>query len=149
MRFKKRLRNHVNLESVALTDIVMNLFLFFFITFTLYSTFQFSKHSPIKIKLPSVSKGMTAPDKNTLHEIKLTKSGDITWNESKISLEQLKDKLLESKNQSRPVSLNADRNASVQMLVSVLEVIREMGANNVSLQTQLSGDGPKGDRLKL
>src|SRR4030042_7097666 len=56
MKIKTKTRLTVSLESVAMTDIVMNMFIFFFITFSLLYTFNPQQESKIKVNLP---KGMT------------------------------------------------------------------------------------------
>lgn len=136
MRFKRVPQKSVSLESIAFTDIVMNLFLFFFITFNLFSTFKAMRESPLKVKLPTLSKGPVVKTA-FVHEIVLTKAGDILWDEKKITSEQLTANLRDEENKSKPISLRADREASVQALVSVLETIRDSGSVNVSLQTKL------------
>ncbi len=137
MRFKHRLKTHVGTDNIALTDIVMNLFLFFFITFSLYSTFQAKRESPIKVNLPTLSTGPRA-EMQAAQEILLTKSGEILWNKSRVTLMKLKENLKDESNREKPIALRADREASVQALTSVLEVIRDTGAENVSLQTEIN-----------
>ena len=137
MRFREtRFKRPVNLDSIALTDIVMNLFLFFFITFNLFATFKTGRESPLKVILPSITKG-TAQAKIPIHEIRLTKTGELLWDEKKLTLEELKVKLENQESKQKPITLRADRDASVQTLVNVLEIVRNAGAANVSLQTQI------------
>ncbi len=136
MRFRRASKIHVSLDNIALTDIVLNLFIFFFITFSLFSTFQSKRETPLKVNLPSLSKG--TPIKSVAsYEIFLTQKGEILWNESVITTEALKNKLEDPAIKSKPVSLRADKDASVQALVSLLEVVRDSGAKNVALQTEI------------
>ena len=130
------------LESVALTDIVMNLFLFFFITFNLFSTFHGARESSLKIALPSVSKDSGAKEP-VLNQINLTASGDIYWNKTKVSPGELKKNLAAEGRDGRLIPLHADRGASVQMLVDLLETVRESGSKNVVLATRLENELPK------
>ena len=136
MRFKRASRFHVGVDTIALTDIVMNLFLFFFITFSLVSTFNSRPHSALKVNLPTIGTGSNLKN-SPAHEIRLTKSGELFWDNAKIPLDQLKPKLAAEKGKAKFISLQADREASIQNLVNVLEVIRNVGATNVSLQTEL------------
>lgn len=136
MRFKIRSKTHVGLESVAVTDIVMNLFLFFFITFSLIATFGQEKLSPLKVDLPSISKGK-ADSAQTIHEIMLTRKGEILWNQTPVKILELGQKLRDEKIRNERVILRSDRHASVQALVRILEVVRDAGAKNVILQTKL------------
>ena len=136
MRFKRSIRHQVSLESIALTDIVMNLFLFFFVTFSLYSTFQIKRESPLKVNLPHASEGANLKLKAE-HEILLTKSGEILWDEIPVQIKELRERLVRQENKKSQIALRADRDGSVQSLVSILETIRAAGATNVSLQTEL------------
>ena len=139
MRFKRRSKNHVHLENIALTDIIMNLFLFFVISFGLTSSLA-SKNtrpeSPLKVSLPSVSDGSSERVKAN-HEILLTKIGEILWDGTTIDLDHLKQNLARRESKTGQIVLKADRDASVQSLVSVLETVRATGASNVSLQTEI------------
>ena len=56
MKVRTTNKQFLTLESVAMTDIVMNMFIFFFITFSLLYTFNPQQESKIKVNLP---KGMT------------------------------------------------------------------------------------------
>ncbi len=137
MRFTRKAKNHVHLENIALTDMILNLFLFFVISFGL-TTSMAAKHreSPLKVSLPSVGTGSN--EKIALrHEIRLLKQGEILWDGSSLGLQDLKEKLTQKENRLGQIALRADKNASVQALVSVLETIRASGATNVSLQTEL------------
>ena len=137
MRFKRRPKNHIHLENIALTDIIMNLFLFFVISFGLTSSLASKHHeSPLKVDLPQRSSGANLEVKPT-HEIYLTKTGEVLWDNQPIEADHLKDKLVHSENKRGQIALRADRNASVQSLVSVLDAIRSSGATNVSLQTEI------------
>jgi len=52
----------VSLESIVMTDIVMNLFIFFFISFSLLYSFDPSRAKQIKVNLP-MAKNVMALDK--------------------------------------------------------------------------------------
>ena len=143
MRFARRSKTHVGLEPIALTDIVMNLFLFFFITFNLLATFDHTQESPLAIDLPSVTSGPTVSHLPS-HEIVLSKNGGIQWDRDHISIQELKEELLRGGVRKELIMLRADRGASVQSLTSILEVIRDTGATHVSLQTEVTQRAPSG-----
>jgi len=136
MRFAKRSKSHVQFETIALADIVMNLFLFFFISFSLLSTFNHRRESPLKVNLPALAKGVQVVPARS-HEILIAKNGSIQWNDSAVTLRELKQKLEDKKTRTEKVALRSDRDASVQSLVRVLETIRDSGAVNVTLQTEI------------
>src|SRR3989338_1945596 len=52
MQIKSSKKSFLSIESVAMTDIVMNLFIFFFISFSLLYTFNANRESKIEVKLP-------------------------------------------------------------------------------------------------
>src|SRR5512137_2863086 len=56
MNIRPKKKFSISLESVAMTDIVMNMFIFFFVSFSLLYTFNPHQESKIKVTLP---KGMT------------------------------------------------------------------------------------------
>ena len=136
MRFKPQRKVHVSLDSIALTDIITNLLIFFLITFSLVSTFSAKRESPMKVDLPGVSKG-PGMKSFAAYEIVLTKAGTILWNGAETSLAKLKKTLQDEYIRKERVSLRADRGATVQALVQLLEAVRDSGATNVSLQTQI------------
>ncbi|MBI4388035.1 MAG: biopolymer transporter ExbD [Candidatus Omnitrophica bacterium] len=137
MRFRQSHRKSPSLDTVALTDIVMNLFLFFFITFNFFSTFQASRETAIQVNLPMTAPGKALIHIPAVHQISLTKSGDILWDDSKVTGMELRGKLTQPDIKSMPIPLRSDREASVQKLVDVLEIVRDIGATNVSLQTAI------------
>lgn len=136
MRFKTRTKQHIALESVAVTDIVMNLFLFFFITFSLIATFGQGNLSPLKIDLPTVTSGKVDWVRDG-HEMMLTRKGNILWDNSVIQIAELEKKLRDEKIKNERVLLRSDKHASVQSLVQVLQIVRDSGAKNVVLQTKI------------
>ena len=51
----------VALESIAMTDIVLNLFIFFFISFSLLYTLQPDRMTRIEVRLPKASSSVIGP----------------------------------------------------------------------------------------
>jgi len=139
MRFSYQPKTQLGLDAIALTDIIMNLFIFFFITFNLFSTFQSKPESSMKINLPEVHQGLKTKKVDS-DLIRLTRSGNIYWNDSHVSIAGLGKALRSRQNRSKPIRLRADRKANVQSLTSILEVAHLSGASNLSLQTELTVD---------
>ena len=52
MKIKTHRDSTVSLESFAITDIILNMFIFFFISFSLVYTFNPARESRIIVKLP-------------------------------------------------------------------------------------------------
>lgn len=63
----------ISMESVAMTDIVLNMFIFFFISFSLLYTFNPMKK--LDVKLPKAEHASTIKDKE---QITITISADAT-----------------------------------------------------------------------
>jgi biopolymer transport protein ExbD len=136
MQFRLHPKRHPTLESVALADIVMNLFLFFFITFSLVATFDRSRETKLRVELPQVRSGLPAL-LVTAHDIFITKEGKLLWDESELTLDQLRAELAKPQIKQLRLTLRADRRSNVQILVQVLEALRDAGRTDVALQTVL------------
>ncbi|MDD5423296.1 MAG: biopolymer transporter ExbD, partial [Candidatus Omnitrophica bacterium] len=82
----------VALESVAMTDIVLNMFIFFFISFSLLYTFNSGRLSKIEVNLPKASSAVSleGSEKTVLA---ITKAGEYFINEEKVKGADLKQNL--------------------------------------------------------
>ena len=124
----------IALESVAMTDIVMNMFIFFFISFSLLYTFNQTKISKIDVKLPRASTAMSlkGAEKTILA---ITKSGDYFLNDEKVQKGYLKY-YLQSKIKTDPdlsIILKVDSAARFDNVVKALDVINELNIQRVSI----------------
>lgn len=124
----------VALESVAMTDIVLNMFIFFFISFSLIYTFNQNKISKIDVKLPKASTAMSleGSEKTVLT---VTKSGEYFINDERIKRDYLKYNL-QSKLKSNPdmsIILKVDSSARFDGVVRALDVINELNIQRVSI----------------
>ncbi len=52
MKIRTHMRGQASLESVAITDIILNMFIFFFTSFSLVYTFNPARESRVQVKLP-------------------------------------------------------------------------------------------------
>ena len=137
VHFARAPKTNLTFDSIALTDVIINLFIFFFITFNLIATFGPHKESPLRLNLPAAKSGGEEAVRGS-HDIHLSRSGSLYWDDAKISLADLENRLGALRDKSMPITLRADRNASVQSLTSVLDIARRTGTKNLSLQTKLS-----------
>ena len=124
----------IALESVAMTDIVLNMFIFFFISFSLIYTFNPSKVSKIDVRLPKTSSAVSLKgSEKTI--LSITKSGEYYLGEDKIAPKALKASL-EAKLKKDPgynLLLNVDALARFGSVSAALDVINELGIQRVSV----------------
>lgn len=124
----------VALESVAMTDIVMNLFIFFFISFSLLYTFSPTRLSKLEIKLPKASSALAleGAEKTILS---ISKSGEYYINDEKIKYSDIKN-ILKSKlkdNPSLSILLKIDSLTRFDSVVKALDIINELNIQKVSV----------------
>ena len=104
MRFKQHLQSNIGMDSVALTDIIMNMFIFFFITFSFLATFNQVKEGKVDVSLPKASSATTQAEKKRL-TVSLTKDGGLFLNEEEISIDQLQTKFQAEQAQGSEITL--------------------------------------------
>jgi len=128
MNIKVATKNVLSLESVALTDIIMNLFIFFFISFSLLYTFNPTKESRIEVQLPSgrtksegASRGPLVVTVNAKNEIYIAGA--------RVAPESLESdlKARSSDDKQAGIMVRADEAAAVEYLVKVLDAAKQAG----------------------
>jgi len=127
----------VSLESAALTDIIMNLFIFFFISFSLLYTFNQHKQSDIKVNLPKGTTDMAQFKGPVI--VSITKDNVIYFNSEKIELKNLNDHLLKNlqKTMEEGLVIKSDKEASVDTLVKVLDTSKAAGINKLGIAIEV------------
>jgi len=127
----------VSLESAALSDIIMNLFIFFFISFSLLYTFNQHKQSDIKVNLPKGTTDMEQFKGPVV--VSITKDNNIFFNSEKIELKNLTASL--SKNIERTMKeglvIKSDKEASVDTLVKVLDTSKAAGISKLGIAIEV------------
>ena len=127
----------VSLESAALTDIIMNLFIFFFISFSLLYTFNQHKQSDIKVNLPKGTTDMEQFKGPVI--VSITKENMVYFNSEKIELKDLTSYL--TKNIERTMAdglvIKSDKEASVDTLVKVLDTSKAAGINKLGISIEV------------
>ena len=76
MRFKRQSKILFSMESVAITDIIMNMFIFFFITFSFLATFNKAKEGQVGVSLPEATSASPPVERKSL-AVSLTKDGGL------------------------------------------------------------------------
>jgi biopolymer transport protein ExbD len=126
----RRHRQNLEIGLTPLIDIVFLLLIFFMLTS------RFVAQEGIKVDLPITEYEHTVPlPEDTI--IYLKEDGRIYFRGILLTLEQLHQVLTFQRATllSKPVEIQADRDASVQSMVSLLEVLRNLDAKKVTIST--------------
>lgn len=127
--------NHLtSLESVAMTDIIMNLFLFFFISFSLLYTFNAHRVQKLDVKLPKAANASNISKQDQVN-ITLSKEGPVYLGDDIVTVRELKQSIGAKlkKNPELVVILRADKLVSFHKIVEVLDVLTELGITNLNI----------------
>jgi biopolymer transport protein ExbD len=124
----------MSLESVAMTDIIMNMFIFFFISFSLLYTFNPNRVQKLDIKLPKAANASNIEKQDQVN-ITLSKDGPIYLGEDMVTIRELKA-VVSAKLKNNPeliVILRADKLVSFHKIVDILDVLTELGITNLNI----------------
>ncbi|HLD56256.1 MAG TPA: biopolymer transporter ExbD [Candidatus Omnitrophota bacterium] len=137
MRLKTNIKISPSWETIAFADIVINLFVFFFITFGLFATFDATQRGSLPIELP---RAITAPILKSALPLTVTikRDGTVHAGSQKILLSELEATLNRelSLRKEKNVLVRADRLIPLERFVSVLEVVRNTKARAVAIETE-------------
>ncbi len=127
----------LSLESVAMTDIVLNMFIFFFISFSLLYTF--SKSPGIKVTLPTAK--TATPQKENI-TVFISSGNEIFLDNRKVNLDELRDILKERLDTSRKkiVILKSDEKVNLGLAVKVMDIAKQAEAEGVIISTRIEED---------
>ncbi|MCI0480761.1 MAG: biopolymer transporter ExbD, partial [Candidatus Dadabacteria bacterium] len=124
----------VALESVAMTDIIMNMFIFFFISFSLIYTLNPARISKIDVKLPKASTAV-ALEGSEKRVLAITKDEKYYINDEEMKVSSiraaLKDRLKE--NPGLSIILKVDDSGRFGAVAGVLDTINELHIQKVSI----------------
>lgn len=134
MKIKARREFRVSLESLAITDIILNIFIFFFTAFSLVYTFNPMKESRIIIKLPQADI-KTPPNQKEPVIVNINSRNELFLMSKPTNLRELKKELetLISFNRERPVIVRADKNVVFDRVVQVLDVAKNSGVERLGI----------------
>lgn len=124
----------VALESTAMTDIVMNMFIFFFISFSLIYTLNPDRISKIEVNLPKASSAV-ALEGSEKTVLAVTAEGDYFLNDENIKSSGLRQALRKrlSDNPEMSLILKVDGAAKFDRVAGALDAIHELGISRVSV----------------
>lgn len=138
MRFKRQSKILFSLESLALTDIIMNMFIFFFITFSFLATFHKSNEGQVDVNLPKAASATPQKEKKGL-SVNLTKEGGLFLDKEPTTLEQLKARFQNEKATGAEITVivRADQEVPHGRVVAVMDLARTEGLNRLAIATQV------------
>ena len=143
MKIKTHRETFASLESIAITDIIMNMFIFFFTAFSLVYTFNPSRESKIAIKLPQADV-KSPPDQANPIVIAINSRNEVFLNNRSKTLRELKTELqsLIAFNKNRPVIVRADKSVVFDRVVQVLDVTKNSGAERLGIAIEEKPTSP-------
>ena len=124
----------VALESVAMTDIVLTMFIFFFMSFSILYTFNPERMSKIQVKLPKAATVVALEGSEKLTLV-INKSGEYYINDDKIRYADMKT-LLQGRLKDNPslgIILKVDSAAKFDSVVRALDIINGLNIQKISI----------------
>ena len=134
MKIKTRRDSIVSLESVAITDIILNMFIFFFTSFSLVYTFNPARESRIIVKLPQADIKTPVDQKEPI-VVTINSRNEVFLKNKPKNLRDLKKELqsLIAFNKTRPVIVRADKSVVFDRVVQVLDVAKNAGVERLGI----------------
>jgi biopolymer transport protein ExbD len=134
MKIKTNRDSVLSLESIALTDIILNIFIFFFTAFSLVYTFNPARESRIMIKLPQADIKTPIEEKEPI-VININSRNEVFLGNKQKTLRDLKKELqsIIAFNKMRPVIVRADKDVVFNRVVQVLDVAKNAGVERLGI----------------
>jgi biopolymer transport protein ExbD len=131
MRIRREFTRRPRIEMIPLIDVVFLLLVFF-----IYSMLSMTVHRGLPVNLPTASTATV--DKENFITITLQRDGRLFLEDREVDTRTLPTFLLEQKkrNPNIQVYLRADREASYQRAVEVMDLVRSAGIHKLALETQ-------------
>jgi len=140
VRFKREQNITLNLETLALTDIVLNLFIFFFITFSFLASFHKLGETQMDINLPKAASAVQPLERRGLM-VMITREGGLFLEREAVTIEQLQERFRQSMAQGGEVQLiiRADQEVPHGRVVEVMDLAKTAGIQRLAIATQPKG----------
>ncbi len=134
MRIRTHREAYATLESIALTDIILNIFIFFFMSFSLVYTFNPDRETRIDVQLPQADSRLPV-DPRAVIQITLDRRGEVYLGGRPARLEDIPGELKRAlaANPARPVVVRADKGVVFDRVVGVLDVVRGSGVQRLGI----------------
>ena len=125
----------INLESSSSTDIVLNMFIFFFISFSLLYTFSPERLAKVPVKPPRVTTKMTSQITDKPVVVTIDHTGVLYVGEQTVTFSTLPDAVQQALRASARtnVLVRADRLVTIKDVVRAMELAKHAGATDVSI----------------
>ena len=125
------------LESLALTDIILNIFIFFFTAFSLVYTFNPMRESRIIVKLPQADV-KTPPEQKEPVIVTINSRNEVFLNNRRKSLTELRKELrtLIAFNKMRPVIVRADKTVIFDRVIQVMDIAKNSGVERLGIAVE-------------
>jgi biopolymer transport protein ExbD len=133
-----KIRTHrdpvLSLESTAITDIILNIFIFFFTAFSLVYTFNPTKEAQIMVKLPQADTKTPADQKEPI-VVTINSRNEVFLNNRPKTLRDLRTELqsLIAFNKMRPVIVRADKSVIFDRVVQVMDMAKNAGVERLGI----------------
>ena len=143
MKIKTHRDAVVSLESVAITDIILNMFIFFFTSFSLVYTFNPARESRIIVKLPKADIKLPA-DQTEPIVVTINNRNEVFLNNKPKTLRDLKTELqsLIAFNKTKSVIIRADKSVVFDRVVQVLDVAKNSGVERLGIAIEEKPPAP-------
>jgi biopolymer transport protein ExbD len=130
MKVSRRYSTKARIEMIPLLDVIF-LLLVTFIFFTMSMTI----HRGLPVQLPSASTAMV--ETKGFVEITIRRDGKIFMDKRNVTLKDLQSLLtsLHRKSPGTKVLISGDRKASYDIIISVMDAVKQSGISGVSLET--------------
>lgn len=137
MKIKTHRQTLLSLESIALTDIILNIFIFFFTAFSLVYTFNPARESKISLKLPQADIRTPIEKRNPVI-INIKSRNEIFLGNRPKTLRELKSDLeaVVARDKEHPVIVRADKAVVFDDVVQVLDVAKNAGVERLGIAVQ-------------
>ena len=122
------------LESTAITDIILNIFIFFFTAFSLVYTFNPTREAQIMVKLPHADIKTPADQKEPI-VVTINSRNEVFLNNRPKTLRDLRTELqsLIAFNKMRPVIVRADKSVIFDRVVQVMDMAKNAGVERLGI----------------
>jgi biopolymer transport protein ExbD len=143
MKIKTHRESFASLESIAITDIILNMFIFFFTAFSLVYTFNPQRESNLSIKLPQADVKSPADQTNPI-VISINSRNEIFLDNRPKTLGELRPELqsLIAFDKNRAVIVRADKRVVFDQVVQVLDVTKNSGVERLGIAIEEKGNPP-------
>jgi biopolymer transport protein ExbD len=134
MKIKTHRESFASLESIAITDIILNMFIFFFTAFSLVYTFNPQRESNLAIKLPQADVKSPVDQTNPI-VISINSRNEIFLDNRPKTLMELRPELqsLIAFDKNRAVIVRADKRVVFDRVVQVLDVTKNSGVERLGI----------------